>query len=213
MQWKFRQPVSGFTHAAGVLLSVVALIVMVTTDLRHKTSWHVAADIIFGSSLIMLYAASTLYHLLPLKEKGINLLRQLDHTMIFILIAGTYTPFCLVTLRGPWGWSILAVIWGLAVAGIVTKLVWKSAPRSFRVALYLFMGWLALVMIYPLSQAARPGTLLWLLIGGLCYTVGAIFYALKWPNPFPEKFGFHEIWHLLVMGGSFSHFWAVFRYV
>lgn len=213
MQWKFRQPVSGFTHAAGVLLSVVALIVMVTTDLRHKTSWHVAADIIFGSSLIMLYAASTLYHLLPLKEKGINLLRQLDHTMIFVLIAGTYTPFCLVTLRGPWGWSILAVIWGLAVAGIVTKLVWKSAPRSFRVALYLFMGWLALVMIYPLSQAARPGTLLWLLIGGLCYTVGAIFYALKWPNPFPEKFGFHEIWHLLVMGGSFSHFWAVFRYV
>ncbi len=213
MQWKFRQPVSGFTHAAGVLLSVVALIVMITTDLRHKTGWHVAADIIFGSSLIMLYAASTLYHLLPLKEKGINLLRQLDHTMIFILIAGTYTPFCLVTLRGPWGWSILAVIWGLAVAGIVTKLAWKSAPRSFRVALYLFMGWLALVMIYPLSQAARPGTLLWLLIGGLCYTVGAIFYALKWPNPFPEKFGFHEIWHLLVMGGSFSHFWAVFRYV
>ncbi len=213
MRWKFRQPVSGFTHAAGVLLSVIALIVMVTTDIRYKTGWHVAADIIFGSSLIMLYATSTLYHLLPLKEKGINLLRQLDHTMIFILIAGTYTPFCLVTLHGPWGWSMLAVIWGLAVAGIITKLVWKSAPRSFRVALYLFMGWLALVMIYPLSQSARPGTLLWLLIGGLCYTVGAIFYALKWPNPFPEKFGFHEIWHLLVMGGSFSHFWAVFRYV
>jgi len=213
MRWKFRQPVSGFTHAAGVLLSVVALIVMVTTDIRYKTGWHVAADIIFGSSLIMLYTTSTLYHLLPLKEKGINLLRQLDHTMIFILIAGTYTPFCLVTLHGPWGWSMLAVIWGLAVAGIITKLVWKSAPRSFRVALYLFMGWLALVMIHPLSQSARPGTLLWLLIGGLCYTVGAIFYALKWPNPFPEKFGFHEIWHLLVMGGSFSHFWAVFRYV
>jgi len=213
MQGKFRQPVSGFTHAAGALLSIVALIVMVTADIRHKTAWNIAADSIFGSSLIMLYTASALYHLLPLQEKGINLLRQLDHTMIFILIAGTYTPFCLVTLRGPWGWSMLAIIWGLAVAGIITKLIWKSAPRFFRVALYLLMGWLSLIMIYPLSQTALPGTLTWLLIGGLCYTVGAILYALKWPNPLPKIFGFHEIWHLLVLGGSFSHFWAVFRYV
>ncbi len=213
MQGKFRQPVSGFTHAAGALLSIIALIAMVTVDVRHKTAWNIVADSIFGSSLIMLYTASALYHLLPLKEKGINFLRQLDHTMIFILIAGTYTPFCLVTLRGPWGWSMLATIWGMAVAGIITKLVWKSAPRFFRIALYLLMGWLSLIMIYPLSQTAPPGTLLWLLIGGLCYTVGAIFYALRWPNPFPKTFGFHEIWHLLVLGGSFSHFWAVFRYV
>ena len=213
MTKRFRQPVSGFTHALGALLSIVALITMVTTDIRHKTSWNIIADTIFGSSLIMLYTASTLYHLLPLREKGINLLRQLDHTMIFILIAGTYTPFCLVTLRGPWGWSILATIWGLAIAGIIAKLVWKSAPRLFRIALYLFMGWISLIMIYPLSQTAPPGTLVWLLIGGLFYTVGAVLYALKWPNPFPKTFGFHEIWHLLVMGGSFSHFWAIFRYV
>lgn len=213
MQGKFRQPVSGFTHAAGALLSIVALIVMVTVDVRHKTAWNIVADSIFGSSLIMLYTASALYHLLPLKEKGIDILRQLDHTMIFILIAGTYTPFCLVTLRGPWGWSMLTIIWGLAIAGIITKLTWKSAPRFVRVALYLLMGWLSLIMIYPLSQTAPPGTLFWLLIGGLFYTVGAIFYALKWPNPLPKILGFHEIWHLLVLGGSFSHFWAVFRYV
>ena len=213
MQGKFRQPVSGFTHAAGALLSIVALIVMVTVDVRHKTAWNIVADSIFGSSLIMLYTASALYHLLPLKEKGIDILRQLDHTMIFILIAGTYTPFCLVTLRGPWGWSMLTIIWGLAIAGIITKLTWKSAPRFVRVALYLLMGWLSLIMIYPLSQTAPPGTLIWLLIGGLFYTVGAIFYALKWPNPLPKILGFHEIWHLLVLGGSFSHFWAVFKYV
>ncbi len=213
MQGKFRQPVSGFTHAAGALLSIVALIVMVTVDVRHKTAWNIVADSIFGSSLIMLYTASALYHLLPLKEKGIDILRQLDHTMIFILIAGTYTPFCLVTLRGPWGWSMLTIIWGLAIAGIITKLTWKSTPRFVRVALYLLMGWLSLIMIYPLSQTALPGTLIWLLIGGLFYTVGAIFYALKWPNPFPKILGFHEIWHLLVLCGSFSHFWAVFKYV
>ncbi len=213
MQIKFRQPVSGLTHAAGAILSIIALMVMVIVDIRHKTIWNIIADTIFGSSLIMLYTTSALYHLLPLEEKGINLLRQVDHTMIFILIAGTYTPFCLVTLRGPWGWSMLATIWGLAVAGIITKFTWKSAPRFFRVTLYLLMGWLSLIMIYPLSQTALPGALIWLLIGGLCYTVGAIFYALKWPNPFPKIFGFHEIWHLLVLGGSFSHFWAVFRYV
>ncbi|MBN2331631.1 MAG: hemolysin III family protein [Deltaproteobacteria bacterium] len=213
MRCKLREPASGLTHAVGLLISIGALALMVTIDVRHKTVWHVVSDSIFGSSLILLYAASTLYHLLPLKEKGINLLRQIDHTMIFILIAGTYTPFCLVTMRGPWGWSMFGIIWGLAAAGIITRFVWKSAPRLLRVAFYIIMGWLSLVMIYPLSKAALPGTLTWLFIGGLFYTVGALFYALKWPNPLPEKFGFHEIWHLFVMGGSLSHIWTVLRYV
>lgn len=213
MKCKLREPVSGLTHAAGALLSVAALTVMVVVAVNHKTTWHVVSYSIFGTSLILLYTASSFYHLLPFGEHGVKIMQEVDHTMIYVLIAGTYTPFCLVTLRGPWGWSMFGIIWGLAVAGIVTKFAWKTAPRIFRVIFYLVMGWLAIILIFPLYKVAPEGTIQWLMVGGLFYSIGAIFYATKWPNPIPKMFGFHEIWHLFVMGGSFSHFWAIYRFI
>ncbi len=213
MKCKLREPVSGLAHAAGALLSVAALTVMVVMAVHYKTTWHVVSYSIFGTSLILLYTASSFYHLLPFGEHGVKIMQEVDHTMIYVLIAGTYTPFCLVTLRGPWGWSMFGIIWGLAVAGIVTKFAWKTAPRIFRVIFYLVMGWLAIILIFPLYKVAPEGTIQWLMTGGFFYSIGAIFYTTKWPNPIPKVFGFHEIWHLFVMGGSFSHFWAIYRFI
>jgi hemolysin III len=133
--------------------------------------------------------------------------------MIFVLIAGSYTPFLLVALTGFWRWGMLIGIWGIAISGIIFKAFWLNAPRWLYTAVYLVMGWLALIVIVPLVRALPTGAIVWLFLGGLSYTVGAVFYALKWPNPVPKVFGFHEIWHIFVMLGSFSHFWSVFRYV
>jgi len=213
MKCKLREPVSGLTHAAAALLSIVALVVMLVVAVHYKTTWHVVSYSIFGTSMILLYTASSLYHLLPFGEKGIKIMQQVDHTMIYILIAGTYTPFCLVTLRGPWGWSMFGIIWALAIAGIITKFAWKNAPRIFRVIFYMVMGWLAVILVFPLYKVAPAGTVKWLMIGGIFYSIGAVFYATKWPNPIPKVFGFHEIWHLFVIGGSFSHFWAIYKFI
>ncbi|HYG56491.1 MAG TPA: hemolysin III family protein, partial [Symbiobacteriaceae bacterium] len=139
-------------------------------------------------------------------------LRKLDHIMIFFLIAGTYTPYCLTVLRGPWGWSLFGVIWSVALAGLVLKLVWMTAPRWLYTSVYVAMGWLVVIAIVPLVRAL-PGGFTWLLAGGLFYTVGAVLYATKWPNPLPRVFGFHEIWHLFVLAGSAAHFWGVYSFL
>jgi hemolysin III len=210
---RFRDPVSGFTHFAGFLLSVAALILLETYATMHGTPWHIVAFAIFGTSLILLYGASSMYHLLPLSPHGITILRRIDHAMIFVLIAGTYTPVCLIPLRGVWGWSLFVIIWCMAIAGIFQALFWIHAPRWFSTSLYLIMGWLVIIAFYPLIQSIPLGGIIWFVLGGLCYTGGAIIYALKKPNPVPGIFGFHEIWHLFVMAGSFCHFWALFFYV
>lgn len=211
--WKqLREPVSGLTHGAGALLSVVGLVVLVVYGVLHGTVWHVVAYAVFGASLILLYTASALYHLLPVSERGIRALKRLDHMMIYVLIAGTYTPFCLIPLRGAWGWGLLAGIWGLAAGGIILKAVWLPAPRWLSTTFYVLMGWLVLVAAAPLARALPPGGLGWLVAGGVIYTLGAVIYGARWPNIRPG-FGFHEIWHLFVMAGSFSHYWAVLRYV
>ncbi len=210
---KLKDPVSGLTHLAGALLSVVALVLLVCLAVRIGTAWHVVAFAIFGASLILLYTASSLYHLLPLSERGNRVLRRLDHIMIFLLIAGTYTPVCLIPLRGGWGWSLLVSVWTLALAGVVLKLFWLQAPRWFSTGIYLFMGWLIVVAFWPLIQTVPPGGVIWMAVGGLFYTVGAVIYGLKRPNLIPGVFGFHEIFHLFVIAGSFSHFWMMLRYV
>ncbi|MDA8097057.1 MAG: hemolysin III family protein [Clostridia bacterium] len=213
MLLKLKDPVSGLTHLAGALLSVVALVLLVCLAVRIGTAWHVVAFAIFGASLILLYTASSLYHLLPLSERGNRVLRRLDHIMIFLLIAGTYTPVCLIPLRGGWGWSLLVSVWTLALAGVVLKLFWLQAPRWFSTGIYLFMGWLIVVAFWPLIQTVPPGGVIWMAVGGLFYTVGAVIYGLKRPNLIPGVFGFHEIFHLFVIAGSFSHFWMMLRYV
>lgn len=208
-----RDPVSGLTHCIGAALAVLGTVLLVMRSVSPAMPWHIVTFSIFGGGMILLYTASTLYHWLPLSEKGIRFLRRVDHSMIFFYIAATYTPICLIPLRGPWGWSIFGVIWGLALLGIVMKVFWLHAPRWFSTAIYLAMGWLVLVGVYPLVQNLPFAALAWLGGGGVVYSLGAVVYALKWPDPIPKHFGFHEIFHLFVIGGSFCHFVVMYWYV
>jgi hemolysin III len=210
---KLREPVSGLIHFVGFLLSLVAFILLETYATIKGAPLHITAFAIFGTSLILLYGTSSLYHLLPLSLHGITILRRIDHAMIFVLIAGTYTPICLIPLRGVWGWSLLGVTWTIAIAGIFLALFWIDAPRWLSTLIYLIMGWLIVVALYPLVHTIAFGGMVWLVLGGLWYSAGAVIYALKRPNPVPGFFGFHEIWHLFVMAGSFCHFWAMLHYV
>jgi hemolysin III len=200
-------------HLAGGLLASVGLVVLLATAASAGRPDQLVAFGVFGLSLVALYAASTLYHLLPLSPSGVARLRRLDHMTIFVLIAGTYTPFCLLALEGVWGRGLLGLIWGLALCGILLKLLWMDTPRWLSVALYLGMGWVALVAAPALFRAVPAGGMAWVLGGALAYSAGALIYGLKRPNPMPGVFGFHELWHLFVMAGSACHFWAVLRYV
>ncbi len=206
---RLREPASALTHLFAALLSVAGLAFLVRQGIMRGTAWHAVSFAIFGASLVLLYTASTLYHALPLSPRWTLVLRKLDHLMIFVLIAGSYTPFCLLPLRGPWGWSLLGAIWGCAGLGMAVKLAWPAAPRWLSVGFYVFMGWLVLVAIYPLALSVTAAVLAWLFAGGVLYTAGAVLYATKWPHLWPGRFGFHELWHLFVMGGSLAHFVAV----
>lgn len=210
---RLREPVSGLTHLAGGLFACAGLIVLLATAASGGRVDRLVAFGIFGSSLIALYTASALYHLLPLSPPGVARLRRVDHMMIFVLIAGTYTPICLLALDGGWRVGLLCLIWSLALCGIFLKLLWMSAPRWLSVALYLGMGWVAVVAAPAIFQAIPVRGTVWLLAGGLVYSVGALVYGLKRPNPVPGVFGFHELWHLFVMAGSACHFWAMLRYI
>lgn len=209
----FRDPVSGLTHLLGAVLSVLGLGFLISVSIKHGTIWHIVSFSIFGASLILLYSGSAVYHLVRASAKVVRALRKMDHILIFVLIAGTYTPFCLVPLRGPWGWGLLLSIWGIGIAGMLMTIFWLDAPRWITTGVYLAMGWAIVVAAYPLIKTLPTGGLVWLAIGGLFYSVGAVIYAMKKPNIVPGVFGFHEIWHLFVMAGSFSHFWSIFRYV
>ena len=210
---KLKEPVNGLTHLAGLFLAIAGFCLLLIAAAEYGTKWHLIAFAVFGTSLILMYTSSSLYHLLPLSERGTRMLKRVDHMMIFILIAGTYTPICLVPLRGVWGWTLFGIVWGMAVLGFVIKLFWIHAPRWFSTAIYLAMGWVCVLAIYPMVEKLPIGALAWLAAGGLIYSVGAIIYGAKWPDPFPKVFGFHEIWHLFVLGGSFCHFWLMYSYV
>jgi hemolysin III len=209
MQKYFRDPVSGLTHLAGAFLGCAGLVYLVSQSPPKENPLATLAFAIFGISVILLYSASALYHLLNISEDKRLVLRRIDHSMIFVLIAGTYTPFCLIPLRGTLGFSILAIEWLSVFAGLFLSTFWIHAPRKLTTVLYLVMGWVALFALYPLSQSLTQSGLFWLVAGGLFYTVGAVIYAIKWPDPLPPHFGFHEIWHLFVLAGSISHFLAV----
>lgn len=210
---RFRDPISGFTHLLGAILSVGALGCLLWVSITQGNAWHIASFAIFGASLILLYSSSAIYHIVQASARVIQILRRIDHTMIFVLIAGTYTPFCLGPLWGPWGFWLLGVIWGVAVLGILFSIFWIEAPRWLTTGLYLVMGWAIVIAAAPLVRTLPCGSLIWLAIGGLMYSLGAVIYATKKPNPLPGVFGFHEIWHLFVMAGSFSHFVSVMRYI
>ncbi|HET7273034.1 MAG TPA: hemolysin III family protein [Rubrobacter sp.] len=213
MNKRLREPVSGLTHLAGALLAVVALIVLLTIAADAGRVDQFVAFGIFGCSLIALYAASALYHLLPLSSVAVARLRRLDHMTIFILIAGTYTPICVLALEGGWRVWLLSLVWILALCGVGLKLLWMDAPRWLSVGLYLALGWLAVIAASAIFRAIPPGGIAWILGGGLVYSAGALIYGLKRPNLAPGVFGFHELWHLFVMAGSACHFWVMFRYI
>lgn len=210
---RLREPVNGLTHAAGGVLAFVGLFVLVASAASAGRMDQIVAFGIFGISLVALYIASSLYHLLPLSPAGVARLRKLDHVAIFVLIAGTYTPFCLLALDGGWRWGVLAIAWGLALCGASLKLLWMGAPRWLSVLLYLGMGWVAVAAVPALLRTLPAGGMAWVLAGGLTYSAGALVYGLKRPNPIPGAFGFHELWHLFVVAGSACHFWAVLRYL
>lgn len=194
------------THGFGVLLSIVGLVVLVTRAALYGDHWHVVACSIFGATLVMMYTASTLYHAIPL-PKPKRILRVLDHSLIYFLIAGSYTPFTLVTLRGPWGWGLFAFVWSLALAGVLFKIYFTGRFEKVSLAIYLLMGWAAVVAIKPLLVALDPAGLALLAAGGLTYTGGVVFYV--W-----QRLRYHHaIWHLFVLMGSVLHYFAVLFYV
>jgi len=208
-----REPMNGFTHFIGIILSTIGTILLISLTLHPYKPYHLISFTIFGFGMILLYSTSTLYHWLKLPESGVKKLRKADHIMIFIYIAATYTPVCIVALRGSLGWGLLAAVWCIALGGIMIKIFWMNAPRWLSTVIYILMGWLAVIVIYPLINVLQLEALIWLFMGGLFYTIGAVIYALKKPDPYPGLLGFHEIFHLFVMFGSFSHFWLIYRYV
>ncbi|RUO76694.1 PAQR family membrane homeostasis protein TrhA [Pseudidiomarina taiwanensis] len=194
------------THGIGAVASIVGLVFMLVWAVRYGDVWHTVSAAVYGTSLILLYLASTLYHAFPWpKVKGF--FQQIDHAAIYLLIAGTYTPFLLVSLRGAWGWSLFGVIWTIAITGVILEVVMKERKKWLSLTLYLGMGWMALVAIKPmLDQVAGQGLLL-LLAGGLAYSFGVIFYTWK-----GLKYH-HAIWHVFVLAGSVLHFFSIFYYV
>jgi hemolysin III len=192
-------------------LGIAALVVLVSRA-RGKP-WHLSAFAVYGTTLILLYLASALYHSLPVSERGIRRLRTFDRVGIYLLIAGTYTPLCLVPLRGGWGWSLLGVVWGLALLGSLGEIAWRAAPEWVGVALYVVMGWLAVIAIGPLMRTLTGAGLAWLIAGGIVYSVGTIIFATGRPRLWPGAFSSHELWHLFVLGGSACHFVMMVRFV
>ena len=201
---KIRDPMSCLTHCIGAVAAFFCTLWMVHKAAPLGVSYIVSFSI-FGVSLIMLYSASAVYHMVRASDSTIRILRRVDHTMIFFLIAGTYTPVCVLPLRGAWGWSLLVVVWGLALLGTFMKIFWLHAPRTLSAGIYVLMGWIVVVAFYPLVNAISTGEFLLLLFGGLSYTAGAVIYALKWPRFNFKWLGFHEIFHLFVLLGSTFH--------
>lgn len=208
---RIREPVNSLTHLAGAILALAG-----TAALLHKAQepMEYAAYSIYGVSLVLLFLASTALHTFSLDEAGMRRLRILDHAAIFLLIFGSYTPVTLLSLRDyspGWGWTLFGLSAAFAFFGVVFKLFWIGAPRWLSTVLYLLMGWLVVVGIVPLVNALPAGALVLLVLGGAFYSVGAIIYWIKRPNPFPG-FGFHEIWHLFVLAGSACHYAMIYIY-
>lgn len=208
-----REPVNSLTHGLGAIAAVIGLILLLYEAITRGSVSHLIAFSMFGLSMVLLYTSSTLFHALPVKQKTLKLLQKLDHSMIYVLIAGTYTPICLLVLEGSWKWGFFATVWTLAIIGIIKKFLWIDAPRWLSTSFYLGMGWLAVFTFPTLMEKLPLAFLAWIAIGGLAYTLGAVIYGIQKPNPVPEWFGHHEIWHLFVLAGTFSHFWAIYYYL
>ena len=197
---------NAISHLLGAVLALAGAVVLVVLAALGGDPWKVVGVSVYAASLVLMYSSSTLYH--SVRGRAKDVLRKLDHQSIYLLIAGSYTPFCLVTLRGPWGWSLLGVVWGLAIVGSLQDLRPRNDARVLSVVIYVLMGWAAIVALAPLLDALGRTGFAWLAAGGLFYTVGIVFYALD----ARLKHG-HGIWHLFVLAGSTAHFVAILIYV
>lgn len=212
MQITIREPGSAITHFIGMIMALFASVPLLVKAGMSPGEEHFAAMAIFMTSMILLYGASATYHSVNLTGKYLRIFRKLDHMMIFVLIAGSYTPVCLIVLGGNLGYTLLALVWGIALAGMLIKAFWITCPKWFSSLIYISMGWLCVLAMVPLVKALPIAAFIWLLAGGIIYTVGGVIYALKLPffNARHQYFGSHEIFHLFVMGGSLCHFVVMF---
>lgn len=207
------RPWSALTHGMGIILGLIGAPFLLFRSATVGERWYLAPFLIYLLSMIGLYTASTLYHCLNTSPKGRVALRKYDHISIFFLIAGSYTPICLIALRGMLGNGLLGVIWAIAIGGTVLSLLWINAPRWVTASIYLFMGWMAIFAIVPLSKTLPAAGMFWLLLGGVLYTVGGVLYAVKWPGRNNPRFGCHEIFHVFILLGSVAHFFIMYRVV
>ncbi|MBC8330435.1 MAG: hemolysin III family protein [Anaerolineae bacterium] len=208
---KLREPVNGLTHFFTAIAAIIGLIVLLI--IGWGDAGRVVSLLVYGISLILLFFASGFYHMVQGQPEVIARLRKFDHAAIYLLIAGTYTPMCWNMFSGFWKWGLLGIIWGLALVGIGVKIFFINAPRWLTAGVYILMGWLAIVGIKEILAALPAGAIIWLLIGGVIYTLGALVYITKTFDFIPGKFGFHEIWHIFVILGALSHYIMIAFYI
>lgn len=215
MQITIREPGSALTHFIGMMLALIAAVPLLVKAAACQSSTCVMALAVFMLSMVMLYGASATYHSINVSEKIIRVFRKIDHMMIFVLIAGSYTPVCLIVLGGRLGYTLLAVVWTIAAAGMLIKAFWITCPKWFSSIIYIAMGWVCVGVFSTLWNSLPHAAFLWLLAGGIIYTIGGVIYALRLPlfNDRHQFFGSHEIFHLFVMGGSICHFIFMYLYV
>lgn len=215
MQTTIREPGSAITHFIGMMLAVIAAAPLLVKAMTSGNGACKIAMTIFILSMILLYGASATYHSLMVSDKVIKVFRKIDHMMIFVLIAGSYTPVCMIVLGGREGYTLLAVVWGIALVGMLVKFFWITCPKWFSSIVYIAMGWVCVFVFRELLNTLPRAAFIWLLAGGIIYTIGGIIYALKLPifNSKHVNFGSHEVFHLFVMGGSICHFIFMYLYV
>jgi hemolysin III len=204
---KLREPVNSLTHWGGAILALVGLIALLI--IGWDTPAKIISFTIYGVSLIFMFSASATYHMVRVKDKALEIFRKIDHAAIYVLIAGTYTPFCINAFEGFWKWGMLSIIWSLAIIGIVVKIFYIRAPRWLNAGIYIVMGWLSVLSAGEMLAALPAWVFIWLITGGVIYTLGAIVYMTKIFNFKPGVFGFHEVWHIFVLLAAAAHFVAV----
>ncbi len=207
MLGKLREPVNSLTHWGATILASAGLVALLVVGWGRPAK--IISLVVYGLSLIFLFSASATYHMVRVKEKALEIFRKVDHSAIYFLIAGTYTPFCVNAFSGFWKWGLLSIIWSLALIGILVKVFYIRAPRWLNAGIYLVMGWLCIAAIGQMLAVLPVWVLSWLIAGGVIYTLGAIVYITKIFNFIPGIFGFHEVWHIFVMLAAAAHFVAV----
>ena len=211
MQSRFREAVSALTHFGSAFAALIGLLWLIA--LGWDESAKLVSLSVYGLSLVSLFFSSGIYHAAQVKPDVLLWLRKLDHSAIYLLIAGTYTPFCVIAFRGFWSWGLLGIIWLLALTGILVKLFVVNSPRWLNAGVYVLMGWLSIAAIAEMLQVLSFGAMFWLVVGGVIYTLGALVYITKKMDFFPGVFGFHEVWHIFVILGALAHFIAIAGYV